>query len=149
MKSKKLLLSISFSMILLSFSFVSCSGDKKDAGKADTESVAPAASEAASPVETVVPDSLSGTLPTVIDFNATWCGPCRMMAPEFTRLAREYEGKVRFLSIDVDRNPDLADKYDIQSIPAFIFLDPSGREVNRIVGADVDGLNAAVKALAK
>lgn len=73
--------------------------------------------------------------PTIIDFSAVWCGPCKMMKPIFEKLAAEYTGRFNFVSIDVDENPDLAEKYQIQSIPAFVFLDEEGKETNRITGA--------------
>ena len=53
----------------------------------------------------------------VVDFYADWCGPCRMLAPVMEGLSDEYEGKVEFVKIDVDDNPDLAREYSIMSIP--------------------------------
>ena len=87
-------------------------------------------------------------LPTVIDFNATWCPPCRAIGPVFEKLSEEYEGRMIFRSIDVDQYGDLADQYGITSIPAFVFLDASGQEVKRIVGADEEALRATIAQLA-
>lgn len=58
----------------------------------------------------------------VVDFNATWCGPCKMMAPVLEELSGEYEGKVSFYAIDVDENPDLAEKFSVMSIPNLVLL---------------------------
>ncbi|MBQ8956277.1 MAG: thioredoxin [Lachnospiraceae bacterium] len=58
----------------------------------------------------------------VVDFNATWCGPCKMMAPVLEELSGEYEGKVGFYAIDVDENPDLAEKFSVMSIPNLVLL---------------------------
>ena len=58
----------------------------------------------------------------VVDFNATWCGPCKMMAPVLEELSGEYEGKVAFYAIDVDENPDLAEKFSVMSIPNLVLL---------------------------
>lgn len=73
--------------------------------------------------------------PTIIDFNAVWCGPCRQMKPIFDKLASEFGNKFNFVSIDIDKNPEIAEKYKVQAIPTFIFLDEDGEEVNRFTGA--------------
>lgn len=92
--------------------------------------------ESKAPRESKVMDKIvENGKPTIIDFSATWCQPCRMMKPIFDKLADKYGDKINFVSIDVDKNPQLANKYQIQSIPAFIFLDEDGNESNRIVGA--------------
>lgn len=58
----------------------------------------------------------------VVDFNATWCGPCKMMAPVLEELSGEYDGRVGFYAIDVDENPALAEKFSVMSIPNLVFL---------------------------
>ncbi len=92
---------------------------------------AAAAHEAADVVLTQIP---SNGLPSIVDFNATWCEPCRRMAPMFHELAKLYYGTYNFVSIDVDEHPELAQKYQIQAVPTFIFLDPDGYEGNRVTG---------------
>ena len=64
----------------------------------------------------------SANQPCVIDFNATWCGPCRKLAPILEELAAEYEGRVNFYSIDTDKNRDLAKMLQIQSIPYVLYF---------------------------
>lgn len=93
------------------------------------------------------PLDIDKNLPTVIDFYATWCGPCRQMAPVFHELAEKYEGKINFVSIDVDKNPDKAMEYQVEALPTFIFLNKDGKEVNMLVGADPEGLKAGVEVL--
>lgn len=66
------------------------------------------------------------TLPTIIDFNATWCGPCQRFAPIFEEVAKEYKGKAVFLSIDVDNSPIAAQQFEVNSIPQITILMPDG-----------------------
>lgn len=69
----------------------------------------------------------------VIDFSATWCGPCAMLSPVLEEVSEEMAGKADFYNIDVDENPALAGKYGIQSIPALVVL-KKGEKVNMQVG---------------
>ncbi len=69
----------------------------------------------------------------VVDFWATWCGPCRMLAPVMEKLSDEYAGRAEFVKIDVDDNPDLAREYSIMSIPCvMVFKD--GQLAGKSVG---------------
>ena len=68
----------------------------------------------------------------VVDFYATWCGPCKMLAPILESVEKETEG-VAFFRIDVDQAPDLARRFGIMSIPTLVFL-KNGEEVARTVG---------------
>lgn len=69
----------------------------------------------------------------IVDFNATWCGPCRMLGPVFEEVSNELEGKADFFAVDVDENQALAIKNGIQSIPAIVVF-KNGEIVNRQVG---------------
>lgn len=71
---------------------------------------------------------------TVVDFWATWCGPCRMIAPILEQLSIEYEGKVRVTKLDVDSNQKTAMRFDVRSIPTLIFF-KDGKVVDRVIGA--------------
>lgn len=62
----------------------------------------------------------------IIDFNATWCGPCVAFGPIFEEAAKKYAGKADFYSVDVDQHQDLAMELRIQSIPAILFIQPDG-----------------------
>ena len=76
----------------------------------------------------------NGQLPFVIDFWATWCGPCRMLAPIIAELAKEYDGKVVVGKCDVEENEDLAQEFGIRNIPTVLFF-KGGEIVDKVVGA--------------
>ena len=73
---------------------------------------------------------------TVVDFNAVWCGPCRQLAPVVEELAAKYQGKVTFISVDIDKFKTLFESYDMgNAIPALLFLKPDGTYFKK-VGTD-------------
>lgn len=73
-------------------------------------------------------------LPMVVDFSAVWCPPCQQLKPIFSQLKDEYQGKVDFVSVDVDSVPELAQKYDIHNIPALLYVSRDGKEMYRTIG---------------
>jgi thioredoxin 1 len=77
---------------------------------------------------------LGSNIPVFVDFYADWCGPCRMIAPTIEALLEEYEGKVKFVKINVDNNQQLAMKYDILSIPTSILFE-NGTVKDSLIGA--------------
>lgn len=123
----------------------SCSTGGTSKGKTDDSQTSEIVSEETVP-ENAVATNPSG-LPTVIDFSATWCPPCKMIAPAVHELAEKSKDTVNFEFIDIDQNREMAAKYGVEAVPTFVILDADGKEVNRIVGADIEGLTAAVKAV--
>lgn len=77
---------------------------------------------------------LNSEKPLVVDFWATWCGPCRMVAPIIDELATEYEGKVNIGKCDVDENNQVPGQYGVRNIPTIIFV-KNGEVVKKLVGA--------------
>ncbi|ARM31078.1 thioredoxin [Prosthecochloris sp. HL-130-GSB] len=73
-------------------------------------------------------------LPVFVDFYADWCGPCRTLSPVIRQLAEEYSGKLTVVKINVDKQPDVAARYQVQSIPA-LFLFQNGSVLWRSSGA--------------
>ena len=76
---------------------------------------------------------LNSDIPVLVDFLAEWCGPCRMVGPIVEQLAQSLKGKVKVSKLNVDQNQDIAEKYNIQSIPSLILF-KKGNEIARIVG---------------
>ncbi len=76
----------------------------------------------------------NGAQPLVVDFWATWCGPCRMLAPVIAELAEQYDGKIVVGKCDVEENEDLAVEFGIRNIPTIIFF-KNGQVVDKLVGA--------------
>ena len=70
---------------------------------------------------------------TLVDFWATWCGPCRMVGPIIEKLGEKYESQAVIAKVDVDQEPDLARRFGIMSIPTVVFL-KNGKEFQRMVG---------------
>ena len=60
--------------------------------------------------------------PVLVDFHATWCGPCKQMAPELQRFAQNNTGKLRVIKIDIDKNPATAQQFNIQGVPTLILF---------------------------
>ena len=77
---------------------------------------------------------LKSEIPTVVDFYADWCGPCRMVSPIIETLSKEYAGRAKFVKVNTDDNQDLAEKFGIMSIPT-IMVFKNGQIASRTVGA--------------
>ena len=76
---------------------------------------------------------LQASVPTLVDFWATWCGPCKMIAPVVEQVAYEYDGRLQVLKMDVDSNPNTPSRFGIMSIPTLILF-KGGEAVERVTG---------------
>ena len=73
-----------------------------------------------------------GKLPCVVDFYATWCGPCRKVSPIMERMAKEYDGKLIVYKIDVDQEPKLAATFGVRNIPTVLFIPKEGQPSKQV-----------------
>ena len=76
----------------------------------------------------------SSSVPVLVDYWAEWCGPCKMLVPVLEELAVDYDGKLKIAKVNVDNNPNLAQRYKVRSIPNLILI-KDGEQVGQIVGA--------------
>jgi thioredoxin 1 len=77
---------------------------------------------------------LQSPLPVIVDFWATWCSPCRAIAPTLERISVEQDGKLIIVKVDVDENPAFAGQFGVQGIPTLLMV-YQGKEISRVVGA--------------
>lgn len=133
-----------FFIISIAFLLASC-GQGRSEGKIERSEKELASSrmitvEEGNDAKVVVEDGVVKSLPrngkpSLLDFTATWCGPCKMMKPVFEELEDTYDGSMNFVSIDIDLNPELASRYGIRAVPTFVFIDEDGTPVKVVEGA--------------
>ena len=93
-------------------------------------------------------DAKSSKKLVVFDFFATWCGPCKAMAPAMEQMEKKYAGKIEFRKIDVDQEPELAQQYNITGVPTIVVLSADGKILDSTVGLQtVDELDKMFSAL--
>lgn len=134
---KKTLFAIAIAVAFLGLTACSGSNENKAAEATNEEAVEqtePQGKKSAEPAEDVItltddnlfrPDKAPGVL-TVLDFNATWCVPCKKLTPAYHEAAAQLGDKVKFYSVDIDKNPATKEAFNIQSVPTVVIMDPSG-----------------------
>lgn len=88
--------------------------------------------------------NFKGDKPAIIDFYATWCGPCKMTAPNVEKIAEEYDGKIDVYKVDVDQQEELAAMFGIQSIPTILFIPKDGTPAKSVGAMGYGQLKDAV-----
>ncbi|MDR3326651.1 MAG: thioredoxin [Prevotellaceae bacterium] len=91
---------------------------------------------------------LSANAVCVIDFSATWCGPCKKIAPIVEELAKNYEGRAFLGKVDVDEAPEITERFGIRNVPTILFFKNGEIQQDRVIGAiDKSSLENKIKAL--
>lgn len=137
MKLKPLALALTLGAIT-SLSACGAKSDNQTPAQADPPAQTTTAAAKGEAVEEYAANSsiTPGDLPVVIDFNATWCGPCRRFGPVFHQVAQAWQGRARFISVDVDRNPATAQAFGVSSIPQLTVLMPDGKTQTTVGAMD-------------
>ena len=139
---------ILLSLIVASGCFLSCQGHQNTKAIPDEENVEMTPNEVVEVPSYKIEDGRilpTDGKPMIVDFSATWCPPCRQLKPIFEKLAEDFRGRITFVTIDVDENPELAQAYGVQSIPMMVFLNKDGQIQNTLVGfQNRDQLLAAI-----
>ena len=87
---------------------------------------------------------LNSDIPVLVDFWATWCGPCKMIAPIISQIAVKYAGKIKVGKVDVDEAPELAESFNVSSIPTLVLFKNGEVVAQRVGGAGMGVLEAII-----
>lgn len=75
---------------------------------------------------------LKSSVPVLVDFGATWCGPCKALAPIVSKIADDFQGKLKVVTVDIDDAPETAKKYGIRSVPTVVFFKGGVKEGQQV-----------------
>ena len=96
--------------------------------------------------DTFIDTLQTSSVPVLVDFWAEWCGQSKMIAPTLEKLSQEYAGKIKIVKLNVDNYPDIAQQYNVRSIPNLMFF-VDGAPVASVVGSDKEGIENQIKQL--
>jgi thioredoxin 1 len=101
-------------------------------------------------LEKDAPLKYDGALPTIVNFYATWCGPCMMFAPVLEKIAEEFKGRINVYKMDVDVTPEVPREFSVLSVPTTLFIHPDQDETCLVSGsASIEKMKAAIAELWK
>ncbi len=127
MKAIRLIMCVAVGIILL-FNANGCDNNKKVNNDSNSQS------EQSEKKESSNLKSVSSEKLVLIDFYATWCGPCKAMTPVMEEMEKKYGDRIEFKKVDVDKNEELAQKYNVQSIPNIVILSPHEEVLKNVIG---------------
>lgn len=134
-----------FTMAVTVVMMACSSTNKETSGASGSSTIDAPSTEQSAEVDSVQADSVgmqdmndSKDKIVVLDFFATWCGPCKAMAPIMEKMEKKYAGKVEFRKVDVDQEPELAAQYNIRGVPTIVVLSPGGEILDSMVGAQTE-----------
>ena len=91
---------------------------------------------------------LNSEVPVLVDFHATWCGPCKALAPQLDKMAEELQGKARVVKVDIDAQQNLAVKYGVQAVPTLLVFSKGEEVARKVGGGDLSQLRGQLESAA-
>ncbi len=142
---KKGIITLILSLAVVTFAFSCSKGSKNDNQEVQDKTADTRTGEKDIKMTPISSDTVGKKKIVVIDYFATWCGPCRQLSPYFEKWANTYRKEVEFRKIDVDQDQMAADENDIQALPTVVIYSPEGDEITRVVGFDPEGIEQRIK----
>ena len=136
---------ILLAMVILATTFTACAQDKKDESKVKQLTYKEFLKKVWNFENNPNTFVYKGKLPAVIDFYADWCGPCRRVAPVMEKLAEEYDGQLLVYKINVDQEKELANAFQVKSIPMVLFIPMEGQPMMQVGALPEEGYKQVIE----